>query len=226
MNRNLAMPRARLKLPVSIGVVAFIAATTAQICSTAAQPIANATSAYTSAPDKGCKVISRTRVGGSDYASARVCKGYKNLVVYKAESDLRSAVSVGSTAEAAASEPAAAQTFGPFNYPADTVELRIAASGAPFAIIQALVNHRQRRHRHGRPAEKQAIPDRDADRTGRDLSCRLCRLASQRPGRQHDCEKGGRRPFEHVRLQNRQGQRRRQARPRHSTGAEARMGAP
>lgn len=117
------------------GTAAFVAAI-AQISASSAQPVANASSAYTAAPDKGCKVLSRTKVGGDDYASTRVCKGYKNLVLTKGDNDLRSAVSVGRTAKAAQNEPAASQTFGAFNSPTDTVEWRLDASGRAFAIIQ------------------------------------------------------------------------------------------
>lgn len=120
----------------SLAASAAFVAVTAQIGSSFAQPVEGATSAYTQALDKGCKVIARTKVDGDDYSSTRVCKGYKDLVVTKGDTDLRSAVSVGRNAKAAQNEPAASQTFGAFNSPTDTVEWRLDKSGKPFAIIQ------------------------------------------------------------------------------------------
>lgn len=134
--RNMLMPRLTSCLLRAIAASVAFVAITAQIGSSWAQTIDGATSAYTSAPDKACKVLSRTKVDGDDYASTRVCKGYKDFVLTKADNDLRSAVSVGRTAKAAQNEPAASQTFGAFNSPADTVEWRLDKSGKPFAIIQ------------------------------------------------------------------------------------------
>lgn len=133
--RNIVMPLASTLLRTFAASTAFVAVT-AQIGSSSAQPVESATSAYTQAPDKGCKVIARTKVDGDDYSSTRVCKGYKDLVVTKGDNDLRSAVSVGRSAKAAQNEAAASQTFGAFNSPTDTVEWRLDKSGKPFAIIQ------------------------------------------------------------------------------------------
>ena len=56
-------------------------------------------------------------------------------MILLSEDDLRQTVSVGSTAAAAAKEPAADTWFAPFNSTANTVEWR-AVDGKPFAIIQ------------------------------------------------------------------------------------------
>lgn len=130
------MPRLASNPLRTLAASAAFLAVTAQIGGSIAQPVEGATSAYTSALDKGCKVLSRTKVDGDDYASTRVCKGYKNLVLTKGDNDLRSAVSVGRSAKAAQNEAAASQTFGAFNAPTDTVEWRLDKSGKPFAIIQ------------------------------------------------------------------------------------------
>jgi hypothetical protein len=52
------------------------------------------------------------------------------------EDDLRTAVSIARSIEAAEHEPAANQSFGPFNIVHDTLEWRSDAAGAPFATIQ------------------------------------------------------------------------------------------
>ena len=130
------MPRLPSHLLRTLAAASTFLAVAAQSGGSLAQTIDGATSAYTSAPDKACKVISRTKVDGDDYASTRVCKGYKDLVLTKADNDLRSAVSVGRNAKAAQSERAASQTFGAFNSPADTVEWRLDKTGKAFAIIQ------------------------------------------------------------------------------------------
>jgi hypothetical protein len=94
-------------------------------------------SQYSSADVKKCRKLATTRVGGSDIGASWACAGVAGYVVRLSEDDLRTTVSVGRTAKAAADEPAASQTFGPFNFSYDTVEWRSRkGAGGPFAIIQ------------------------------------------------------------------------------------------
>lgn len=81
-------------------------------------------SAYTSTAEKDCR------------ADATICKGIDGLIVLVQEDDLRRTVSIGRTAKQAEKEPATSQSFGPFNYTADTIEWRRDGAGKPFATIQ------------------------------------------------------------------------------------------
>ena len=90
-------------------------------------------SSYTSTAPKDCRV--KSAGNGVDNSTTRVCPGKAGLVVVISEDDLREAVSVGRSRAAAAREPAAEASFGPFNSTAHTVEWR-AVDGKPFAIIQ------------------------------------------------------------------------------------------
>jgi hypothetical protein len=92
-------------------------------------------SQYTSADVKKCRKLGTTKVGDSEYGASWACPGAAGFVVRVSEDDLRTTVSVGKNTRAAADEPAAGQSFGPFNFTYDTVEWR-TRKGAPFAIIQ------------------------------------------------------------------------------------------
>ena len=73
----------------------------------------------------------RTRQDGS----VSVCPGKGRPDRGLTEADVRQTVSVGRNPKAAENEPAASQSFRPFNSTTNTVEWRIA-NGKPFAIIQ------------------------------------------------------------------------------------------
>jgi hypothetical protein len=88
-------------------------------------------SSYTSTAPKDCRTVGKPRDGGA----TQQCPGQSGLVVLLSEDDLRQTVSVGTTAAAAAKEPAAETWFAPFNSTGNTIEWR-AADGKPFAIIQ------------------------------------------------------------------------------------------
>jgi hypothetical protein len=91
---------------------------------------------YTSAAENDCRTVAQAGPGDGEWHDA-VCPGRAGMIVFRAESDLRQAVSVGRTLEAARAEPAAETWFGPFNYAADTIEWRgVAGARQPFAIIQ------------------------------------------------------------------------------------------
>jgi hypothetical protein len=90
-------------------------------------------STYSSTAPKDCRIPSAGE--GVDDSTIRVCPGMAGLVVLVSEDDLRETVSVGRSRAAAASEPAAQSSFGPFNSTATTVEWR-TVNGKPFAIIQ------------------------------------------------------------------------------------------
>lgn len=100
-----------------------------------AQP-AGAVSTYTSTADKNCRKVSSVKVGGSEYGSEHVCPGAAGLMVLKIEQDLRETISAGRDRKRAAAEPAAAQSFGPFNSTTNTIEWRASAAGKPYAMIQ------------------------------------------------------------------------------------------
>jgi hypothetical protein len=115
-------------------------------------------SAYSSASEKDCRKIAAFKVDDDDYASERVCPGPKGLVVLKQEDDMRETVSVGRTAKAAGLEPAAGQSFGPFNSTTDTVEWRLSTKGKPFAmILRWHIADSDDPDKDGRPQTKQML---------------------------------------------------------------------
>jgi len=118
-------------------------------------PPANAqtfSSSYTSTAPKDCRMIGKP--SDLDGSTTRVCPGKSGLVVLIDEDDLRETVSVGRNRAAAANEPAAGTSFGPFNSTAHTVEWR-AVDGKPFAIIQRwLIADNTDPDKTGRPTAK------------------------------------------------------------------------
>lgn len=73
--------------------------------------------------------------GHRDPPPPRARRGPAGWIVRKTETDLRETVSAGRTVRQASAEPAATQSFGPFN----STDARIAwrlAGGQPFAMIQ------------------------------------------------------------------------------------------
>jgi hypothetical protein len=93
-------------------------------------------SSYTSTAKKDCRVIQSPKAEPGEDGFVHICPGMGNLIVYNAEGDLREAVSVGRTRNAARDEPAGQSFFGPFSSTTTTVEWRHPKDGAPFAIIQ------------------------------------------------------------------------------------------
>ena len=124
------MKRASHRLLAVPAATALFAAAFGPISSSNAQTFS---SSYTSTAPKDCRTIGKPNK--SDDSATQVCPGQSGLVVLVSEDDLRQTVSVGPTREAAAKEPAAETSFGPFNSTANTVEWR-AVDGKPFAIIQ------------------------------------------------------------------------------------------
>lgn len=111
-----------------LGAAAFIV-----ICShigpaAAAEP---GHSVYTATRAKNCREIRNDQI-----SSDEACKGLGDLIVLRQIDDDRETISVGSSAKAAATEPAAAQGFVQFNSTDNTVEWRSGADDKPFAIIQ------------------------------------------------------------------------------------------
>jgi hypothetical protein len=90
-------------------------------------------STQTSTAAKDCHSIGKP--SELDGSTTRLCPGKAGLVVLMSEDDLRETVSVGRNRAAAANEPAAQASFGPFNSTTDMIEWR-TADGKPFAIIQ------------------------------------------------------------------------------------------
>lgn len=93
-----------------------------------AQPLAGQ-STYTSTAEKDC----RAAKGGR---SLRVCPDAAGLSVVISEGDLRETVSAGRSPAAAASEPAAKTSFGPFNSTTPIIEWRAVPGKPPYAMIQ------------------------------------------------------------------------------------------
>jgi hypothetical protein len=141
------MKRVTLR-PLAIwATAALFAAAHGRICPASAQTFS---SSYTSTAEKDCRTVGKPR----DVGATQVCPGKSGLVVVVSEDDLRQTVSVGSTAAAAAKEPAAQTWFAPFNSTGNTIEWR-AADGKPFAIIQRwLIADNDDLDKSGTPASK------------------------------------------------------------------------
>jgi hypothetical protein len=95
----------------------------------------DAESHYTSVAEKACRTTEKAEPGEGEFA-VRVCPGRAGYVIRIGEGDLRMAVSAGRNIAAAAKEPAAEQSFGPFNHVNDTIEWRSPKGGPPYALIQ------------------------------------------------------------------------------------------
>jgi hypothetical protein len=103
-------------------------------------------SLYSSTAEKDCRVNNAPPDG-----SISICPGKAGLVIVLTEADARQTVSVGRTPKAADDEPAASQSFRPFNSTTDTVEWR-SANGKPFAIIQRWhISDNEELDKRGRP---------------------------------------------------------------------------
>ena len=136
-------------LAVGMAVAALLSAGFGPISPANAQTIG---SSYTSTAPKDCRVSGAGN--GVDDSTTRVCPGKAGLRVLVNEDDLRETVSVGRNRAAAATEPAAALWFAPFNSAATTIEWR-ALDGKPFAIIQRWhLDDNGDQDRNGRPTAK------------------------------------------------------------------------
>ena len=113
----------------------------------------------TSIAQKACKTVSRLRIGKSELASARVCRGRGGYIVLISEDDLRETLSVGKTAAAAAKEPAATQRYGGFNGYEDKVEWRsLKGAPAPFALIANwYLDDQENLDKDGRPTAQNTL---------------------------------------------------------------------
>lgn len=119
-----------------------------------AEPIS---SAYTSTADKDCRKVASTKVGNQELGSGHICRGPAGFKVVKSEDDLRETISVGRTAAIAGDQPAAAQSFGPFNSTTGTIEWRLSA-GKPYATIQRWhIADNDDTDKTGRPNTKQML---------------------------------------------------------------------
>jgi len=102
-------------------------------------------STYTSTAEKDCR------------SNATICKGIDGWIVLVQEDDLRRTVSIGRTAQQAEKEPAASQSFGPFNFTGDTLEWR-RDGGKPFATIQRWhLADNENLDKNGRPHSAQML---------------------------------------------------------------------
>ncbi len=87
--------------------------------------------------DKSCRTVSDRGGAQNEPETVRqICGGKGGFVVVVSEDDLRQTVSIGRSARQAEREPAAKQSFGPFNSSGPTLEWRIGDNGRPYATIQ------------------------------------------------------------------------------------------
>lgn len=109
-------------------------------------------SLYTSTAAKDCRVKDTPPDG-----SISICPGKAGLIIVLTEADARQTVSVGRNPKAAENEPAASQSFRPFNSTTDTVEWRIA-NGKPFAVIQRWhISDNEELDKRGRPVGRNLL---------------------------------------------------------------------
>ena len=116
----------------SRGACAVVAVVSVLAAPAAAQGVE---SHYTSTAAKACRTIDKAKPGDGEWV-ALSCPGRAGYVVRMTEDDLRMMVSAGRNPAAAENEPAAAQTFPPFNRVGDTLEWRGPKGGQPYALIQ------------------------------------------------------------------------------------------
>jgi len=134
-------------------VLAMTAATAMLVMATAPVQAQEYVSRYTSTATKSCKMVAQSKPGDGDWATWS-CPGTAGLVVRMTEDDLRMTISVGRNLKAAEQEPAASQTFGPFNQVIDTLEWRSPKGGAPFATIQRwMLSDSENEQPNGRPTQ-------------------------------------------------------------------------
>lgn len=110
-------------------------------------------SRYTSIALAKCKKFDRVVVADTEIESTHVCSGLAGYVVTVGDADLRTFVSIGKTRAEAQKQPAAQNTFSPFNSANDNLEWRIdAKSKRPFATIQRwLISDNEKPGKDGRP---------------------------------------------------------------------------
>ena len=114
----------------------FVAAVFALGCVCVAAAPASAqeiTFRYTSTAPKNCKKVDESK--GEGEWVVYLCRGVGGNIVLVSEDDLRTTVSIARNVAAAKEQPAASQSFGPFNIIHDTLEWRMVKD-APFATIQ------------------------------------------------------------------------------------------
>jgi hypothetical protein len=119
----------------AIGLRAALPAAALLAVAGAHAPAAEVASTYSSAAGKVCRTLQKSEPGEGEWA-AMACPGKGGYVVRIGVDDLRTTVSVGTAAAAAAKEPAATQGFRTFNHVEDKIEWRGVKGEAPFAIIQ------------------------------------------------------------------------------------------
>jgi hypothetical protein len=88
----------------------------------------------TSLKDKDCRTAAKSRPKEEMPWVTQSCKGPGGFIVRIFDADLRQTLSIGATLAAAAKQPAAEESFGPFNHVGDTMEWRLRG-GKPYAAI-------------------------------------------------------------------------------------------
>ena len=140
-------------MPIAAAAVLFQLLGTCPVLAQASAPV----SVYTSTAEQDCRSERPTRRAPEE-DGARRCPGPHGLFVFVAENDLRETVSVGRNRLNANRQPAATQTFGPFNSTATTVEWRGLKNRPPFALIQRWnIADNDDPDKGGRPQNKQLL---------------------------------------------------------------------
>jgi len=112
------------------------------------------TSQYTSTKEKDCRTAEKSKPKEEMPWVAQTCKGIGGFVVRIFDADERQTLAFGKTLKAAAKEPAASESFGPFNHVGDTLEWRMR-DGKPFAtIMRWFVADNDDQAADGRPKDK------------------------------------------------------------------------
>ena len=106
-----------------------------------------------SADVEKCRKFDSVRVDDSEPYAAWICSGVAGYKVTVTDDDLRTTVSVGTNIRRAQKEPAANQSFGPFNSAHERIVWRGRKGAKPFAILQRwTIADQENLDKNGRPS--------------------------------------------------------------------------
>jgi hypothetical protein len=107
----------------------------------------------TSLKEKDCCVAQKSKPKEEMPWVTLSCKGAGGLVVRIADVDLRQTVSIGPSLAVAARQPAASESFGPFNHVGDTMEWRLRGAKPYAAIVRWNIADNEDTDASGRPKD-------------------------------------------------------------------------
>lgn len=123
------------------------------LCAGTQSALAQVQSKTTSAKEKDCRTAQKSKPKEEMAWVAQSCPGVGGFVVRVFDSDERQTVSYGKTLKAAEKEPAASESFGPFNHVGDAIEWRLR-DGKPFAtIVKWSIADNENMDKEGRPKD-------------------------------------------------------------------------